>query len=156
MGGMDVSWLTRPLDHPDAVALVSEMRREVAALYGRADPGKPMHPEEFEPPNGRFVVGYDGETAVVCGGYRRIDERHARVQRIFVRPEARGQALSRALMVRLEQAAREDGFTSFDLHTGVRQPAAVRVYESLGYTPIPVFPPYEGDPFSLCYAKTLG
>ena len=58
-------------------------------------------------------------------------------------------------MLHLEQAAREDGFTSLDLHTGPRQPAAVRVYESLGYTPIPVFAPYTGDPLSLCFAKRL-
>jgi GNAT superfamily N-acetyltransferase len=156
MRGMDVSWLTRPLDHPDAVALTAEMRREVSALYQRPDAGSPLRPGEFEPPRGRFVVGYDGDLPVAAGGYRQVEGRHGRVQRVFVRPAARGQALSRALMVHLEQAAREDGFTSLDLHTGVRQPAAVRVYESLGYTPIPVFPPYEGDPLSLCYAKDLG
>ena len=153
---MDVVWVTRPLDHPDAVALVAEMRSEVAALYGRPDPGKPLDSAEFEPGRGRFVVGYEGETPVACGGYRVIEGQHARVQRVFVRPDRRGQSLSRALMVHLEQQARADGFTSLDLHTGVRQPAAVKVYESLGYTPIPVFAPYEADPFSLCYAKQIG
>lgn len=152
---MDVSWLTRPLDHPDAVTLTAEMRSEVSAIYERLDAGSPLRPEEFEPPRGRFVVGYDGEQPVAAGGYRQIEDHHARVQRVFVRPQSRGRALSRALMVYLEQAAREDGFTSLDLHTGVRQPAAVRVYESLGYTPIPLFAPYEGDPLSLCYAKQL-
>ncbi|BEP12994.1 GNAT family N-acetyltransferase [Acidothermaceae bacterium B102] len=152
---MDVSWLTRPLEHPDAAALTAEMRAEVNALYQRPDAGKPLLPEEFEPPRGRFVVGYDGDHPVACGGYRRIDGRLARVQRVFVRPAARGRALSRLLMQHLEDAARADGFTSLDLHTGVRQPAAVRVYEGLGYTPIPVFAPYTGDPLSLCYAKDL-
>jgi GNAT superfamily N-acetyltransferase len=153
---MDVSWLTRPLDHPDAIALVTEMRAEVSAIYERPDAGAPLRSEEFEPPQGRFVVGYDGDHPVAAGGYRRIDGQHARVQRVFVRPEARGQALSRQLMEHLEHAARGDGFTSLDLHTGVRQPAAVRVYEGLGYTPIPLFAPYEGDPLSLCYAKQIG
>ncbi len=152
---MDVQWLTRPLDHPDAVALVTEMRAEVSVLYGRPDAGAPLEPAEFEPPRGRFVVGYDGDDPVAVGGYRRIDGPHGRVQRVFVRPAARGRALSRELMLHLEQAAREDGFTSLDLHTGPRQPAAVRVYESLGYTPIPVFAPYTGDPLSLCFAKRL-
>jgi GNAT superfamily N-acetyltransferase len=153
---MDVVWLTRPLDHPDAVALVTEMRREVSAIYERPDAGSPLHPEEFEPPRGRFVVGYDTERPVAAGGYRQVEGQRARVQRVFVRPEARGQALSRALMVHLEEQAREDGYTSLDLHTGVRQPAAVKVYESLGYTPIRLFAPYEGDPLSLCYAKQIG
>jgi GNAT superfamily N-acetyltransferase len=147
--------VTRPLADPDAIALTAEMRAEVSALYNRQDAGSPLTPEMFQPPLGRFLVGYLDGLAVACGGYRQIDQGHARVQRVFVRPEARGRALSRRLMEHIETLAVADGFTSLDLHTGVRQPAAVRVYESLGYTPIPLFAPYEGDVLSLCYTKRI-
>jgi hypothetical protein len=40
-------------------------------------------------------------------------------------------------------------------HTGDRQPDAVRLYEREGYTPIPIFPPYEELPFSRCFEKVL-
>jgi putative acetyltransferase len=146
----------RTLADPDAAALTAEMRAEVSVLYGRPDAGSPLTAEMFEPPAGRFLVGYlDGEAAG-CAGYRRIDEGLARVQRVFVRPWARGNGLSRRLMETVEALAVADGYETLELHTGPRQPAAVRVYESLGYTPIALFPPYEGDPLSLCYAKRIG
>ena len=112
--------------------------------------------EMFDPPAGRFLVGYLDGRAVACGGYRRIEAGRARVQRVFVRPQARGRALSARLMTHLERLAVADGFTVLDLHTGILQPAAVRVYEALGYRAVPAFPPYEGDPLGLCYAKDIG
>ncbi|MEV6641747.1 hypothetical protein [Amycolatopsis sp. NPDC051371] len=41
------------------------------------------------------------------------------------------------------------------LETGVRQPAAMRLYERAGYRRVPNFPPYEDDPESVCYEKLL-
>jgi GNAT superfamily N-acetyltransferase len=149
--------VTAAMTDPDAAALSHEMTVEVATLYGD-DPNRPngFTAEMFSPPEGRFLVGYLDGQPVAIAAYRRVDGDLARVHRVFVRPEARGQGLSRRMMGHIEALASEAGYRRLELETGTRQPAARRVYESLGYTPIPSFPPYENDPVSCCYAKRIG
>jgi GNAT superfamily N-acetyltransferase len=148
--------VTAAMTDPDAAALSREMTLEVAALYGD-DPNGPsgFTPEMFSPPEGRFLVGYLDGRPVAIAAFRRIDTDLARVHRVYVRPEARGRGMSRRMMGHLEALATAAGYRRLELETGTRQPAARRVYESLGYTPVPSFPPYENDPISCCYAKAL-
>jgi GNAT superfamily N-acetyltransferase len=78
------------------------------------------------------------------------------VKRVIVLSEARGEGVGRGIMLQLEEIAREAGVTRLILQTGDRQPEAVRLYERLGYLPIPVYAPYDTVlPQSLCFAKTL-
>jgi GNAT superfamily N-acetyltransferase len=77
------------------------------------------------------------------------------VKRVYVTPEARGTGVAAALMVAAERAALVLGAARIVLQTGDRQPDAVRLYEKTGYTPVPVFAPYDELPFSLCFAKPL-
>ncbi|HEV8184586.1 MAG TPA: GNAT family N-acetyltransferase, partial [Chthoniobacterales bacterium] len=77
------------------------------------------------------------------------------VKRVYVAPHARRTGVARAIMNVLEQLARETGFTGIWLETGLRQPAAIRLYESLGYTRIAGFGDYKDDPLSVCYGKQL-
>lgn len=146
--------VTLPMTHPDAIALLAEMAAEVSALYGRGDRQRGLAPALFEPPDGAFLVAYQDGVPVGCAGWRRVDERTAQVHRVFVRPQARGCGLARRLMAEVE--TRASGYLTLRLHTGVRQPAAMRLYESLGYEPIALFAPYEDDPLSRCYAKAIG
>jgi GNAT superfamily N-acetyltransferase len=145
------------VDDARAAALVREMTVEVCALYGE-DPDQPsgLTAELFAPPHGTFLVAVVDDRAVGCAGYRRIDDDLGQVHRVFVRTEARGTGVARALMAAIEQRAVGSGLTTLRLETGIRQPAAMRLYESLGYTPIARFPPYEEDPVSRCYAKRIG
>jgi GNAT superfamily N-acetyltransferase len=147
----------RPMTHPDAAALVREMTVEVCALYGE-DPDAPssLTPEMFAPPDGGFLVGYLSGRPVACAGFCRIDAELAQANRVFVRPEARGQAIARQMMGHVEGRAVEAGYRTLRLETGILQPAAMRTYEGLGYEPIPRFAPYESDPRSRCYAKRIG
>ena len=41
------------------------------------------------------------------------------------------------------------------LETGLRQPEAIALYESSGYTPIPSFGYYKDAPLNRCYARRL-
>jgi GNAT superfamily N-acetyltransferase len=149
--------VTAAMTDPDAAALSREMTLEVAALYGE-DPDRPSSftAEMFSPPEGRFLVGYLDDQPAAIAAYLRVDTDLARVHRVFVRPEVRGRGLSRRMMGHIEALAAEAGYRRLELETGTRQPAARRVYESLGYTPIPSFAPYENDPMSRCYAKRIG
>ena len=140
-------------DDPDAAALVREMTVEVSALYDE-DPDLPstLPAEVFSPPNGRFLVGYLDDRAVATAAYRRIDDELAEVHRVFVRREARGHGLSRQMMEQVEALTALDGYLRLRLETGTLQPAARRVYESMGWQPIA---DYYGHPQSRCYGKPL-
>src|SRR5262245_10831055 len=87
----------------------------------------------FEPPDGVFLVGWDGDSAVVCGGVARFDETRGELKRMYVLPEARGRGLGRKILVALEDEARALGYTSIVLETGADLLAAVGLYESSGY-----------------------
>ena len=74
---------------------------------------------------------------------------------MYVRPAARRTGVARAIMEALEQLARKAGFTEVWLETGLGQPAALRLYESLGYKRIAAFGDYRDDPVSICFGKSL-
>jgi GNAT superfamily N-acetyltransferase len=75
---------------------------------------------------------------------------------MYVEPELRGEGIGRALVAALESEARQLGAERLVLETGVRQAAAVRLYERCGFTPIPLYGEYCLSPdTSLCLGKTL-
>ena len=65
----------------------------------------------------------------------------------------RGDTLDDAVV--LEAEARGRGYRKVVLETGVRQPAAIRLYEREGYRRIPAYPPYAAMADSVCYALAL-
>ena len=77
------------------------------------------------------------------------------LKRMFIVPDARGAGLADALLRAAEETAAGLGAGELYLHTGIGQPEARRVYERNGYTPIPAYGQYSGDPVSCYYAKTL-
>lgn len=143
-------------DHPDAVTLREQMVAEVSALYpmGRAeesrDGGLKVDPATVV----MTGVGYDDDEPVAHVAVRLIDAGHE-IKRMYVRPDHRGHGWSSLLLQAAETAVREAGATRLILHTGVRQQAAIGLYEARGFTPIDVYPPYLDVPESLCFAKDL-
>ncbi|MBG6108377.1 GNAT superfamily N-acetyltransferase [Frigoribacterium sp. CG_9.8] len=77
------------------------------------------------------------------------------VKKVVVDVTYRGRGISRTLMYELETVARELGTPSLVLQTGDRQPAAIALYESIGYRLIPSYPPFELMANALCYEKVL-
>lgn len=140
-------------DSKDARALVDALEAELAAVY----PDESRHGYAVEKLLARgvkfFVVRLDGEP-VGCGGVEIAGE-HAELKRMFVRPSHRGRGLSRALIERLERAAREGGARVLLLETGVHQSEALALYERSGFRKVAPFPPYFDDPVSVCMAKDL-
>ncbi|KQT64381.1 MULTISPECIES: GNAT family N-acetyltransferase [unclassified Aureimonas] len=136
----DVIVKTTPLD-PRAKPLIDDLLHEYNARYGsyfEADGAAAelnrYPPEAFAAPEGAFILLLrDGET-VAGGAFRRYDERTAEVKRMWTRRDKRRQGLAVAILARLEQLAAAQGYERFFLTTGFRQPEAVRLYLSLGYT----------------------
>jgi GNAT superfamily N-acetyltransferase len=78
------------------------------------------------------------------------------VKRVIVDGTRRGRGLGRALMNEIIDIARQGGARRLILQAGDRQPEAVGLYSSLGFTPIPVYAPYaEHMPQSLCFELIL-
>ena len=130
-------------DEDPAAALVQGMRDEIAAIYDGLDlDGADMPkagPGELGPPSGTFVVGFEDDAPVCCGGLKRLPDGACEIKKMFVAPDARGRGLARALLEELERRARDLGYTVARLDTGPRQARAQRMYERAGYAPIENF-----------------
>ncbi len=119
------------------------MRAEVGEMYAGLDlqaPDMPTAgPEQLNAPNGSFIVGYEDDVAICCGGIKRLDAESCEIKRMYVIPAARGRGVARVLLAALEDRARELGYAIARLDTGPRQPASQHLYESAGYVTIPNF-----------------
>jgi GNAT superfamily N-acetyltransferase len=150
--------------HPDAIRLNDRVLREYAERYGDEEgDATPLDAAMFTPPRGLYLLGYDAAgTPVATGGWRSVDadgvghqDGDAEIKRMYVIPEARGRGLSRTVLALLEQDARAAGRTRMVLETGLKQPEAIELYTTSGYTPCTKFGHYRNDPLSRCYAKPL-
>jgi putative acetyltransferase len=142
----------------DVRALIYELDAGLAVAY----PPEQLHGltlrSLFEPHVKFFIARVDGD-AIGCCGVAFFDG-FAEVKRMYVRERARGQGVAQALLAHVEDVTREAGVFILRLETGVRQPAAVRLYESAGFRPCASFEPYtsmapSAIKNSLFYEKTL-
>jgi GNAT superfamily N-acetyltransferase len=150
-----------PITHPDAALLVEEVQAEYVLRYGGRDE-TPIEPAYFEEPMGAFFVGYLHDRPVVTGAWRRRSDiehegttKPAEIKRMYVAPTARRLGLARAMLAHLEDTARAAGAEVMVLETGIRQPEAITLYESAGYTRVAGFGFYKDSPISRCFARSL-
>jgi GNAT superfamily N-acetyltransferase len=143
-----------PYNGPEATQLVAEVQEEYVARYGSADV-MPVAAEHFEAPDGVFLVADVGGRLAGCGAVRRHGPRVAEIKRMYVRPDARGAGVSRALLAGLESFARGRDYLWIVLETGDRQPEAVGLYTSSGYVRVPPFGDYAADPHSFFFGREL-
>jgi ribosomal protein S18 acetylase RimI-like enzyme len=111
-------------------------------------------PGEYAPPRGTFLLArIDGRVAG-CVALRAIDERTAEVKRLYVRAEARGAGVGRALASELLAEAERLGYERVVLDTLPTMAAAQALYASLGFAPID---PYleRHEPGARCFALDL-
>lgn len=147
-------------DHPDATSLIEEVQAEYVARYGSRDE-TPIDPQSFAPPDGRFYVAYLDGVPVATGAWRRSDVRAfgtrqtAEIKRMYVAPAARGRRVARRMLAHLEADAAAHGAEAIVLECGQRQPEAIELYESSGYTSIPSFGYYQFARLSRCYGRRL-
>ena len=140
-------------DDPAGERLRTAQQAEVSARYG-VDDSEPG-PKPTATDMTLFLVAYDGDEPVGCGGLRRLDGVHGEVKRMYVVPDRRGSGVSSAVLRRLEEEARALGWERLVLETGTEQPDAMRFYEREGFSRIPAFGYYADSAHSRCYAKAL-
>ena len=143
-------------DSPVAEPLVRELLAELYARYGVADADPDgLSAEQLAAPHGAFVVAWIDADAVGCGALRRVGEHVGELKRMYVRPRWRGQGVGRAVLAAVEARARALGYERLILETGTRQPEAIGLYTTAGYTPITPYGAYRWSPASRCFARTL-
>lgn len=124
----------------DVRALIYELDRGLAVAY----PPEQLHgltlSSLFEPHVQFFIARID-DAAVGCAGIAFFDG-FAEVKRMFVREASRGSGVAQRLLSHIESVAADADIGTLRLETGVRQPAALRLYESFGFRPCAAFPPY--------------
>jgi putative acetyltransferase len=134
---------SRPTEDPELAALVIAQQREldgsVAVLRDGAS----------------YLVGVVDGRAVACGSWQPLEPGVAELTWIYVRPAFRGRGIARQLVVALEEEALAVDRPVVRLSAGTHSPAAIALYRSAGYRPIPAYGEHAGNPFRVCFEKHL-
>lgn len=142
------------VDEVMATGLIAQLDAELMARY----PGEPVNgidAAQFRAAGGYFVLARSEATAVGCGAFRPHDSTTVEVKRMFVRPEFRGRGIARRIIEAIEREAQRRGYTRSILETAVRQPEAIALYQSCGYSEIAKFGPYVESERSVCFGKAI-
>ncbi|WP_065376041.1 GNAT family N-acetyltransferase [Ensifer adhaerens] len=136
----DTFLYTTPLD-PRAKPLIDELIVEYDSRYGNyfseegAAAEMNRYPAEaFAPPHGNFVLLIRNGETIGGGAFKHYDDHTAEFKRIWTRSDLRRQGLARKVLFELEAQAARQGYSRIYLTTGFRQPEAVGLYLTNGYT----------------------
>lgn len=101
------------------------------------------------------VIAYCDGNPVGCGAFKPYNDSTAEVKRMYVPEAVRGQNIASRVLTEIENWARETGFNTCILETGLRQPEAIALYKKMGYQVIPNYGQYAGIENSVCFQKEL-
>lgn len=93
-------------------------------------------PGPYVPPLGGLWIAVHGEEGIGCVALRPMESGVGEVKRMFVDAEWRGMGVGRALLLALMEASLARGLSMLRLGTLHDMDAALKLYESLGFTPI--------------------
>ncbi len=158
MPHLDITIEQLPGPTPDAERLIAELDAVLGAVY-EPEQQHGLSIEQVFQPNLRFFVAHMDDQAVGCGAVALFDV-YAEVKRMYTSEAARGRGVGKALLARIESAARDAGKPVLRLETGTYQAAAIGLYEGCGFRPCGAFGHYAALPphriaASLFYEKPL-
>jgi GNAT superfamily N-acetyltransferase len=90
-------------------------------------------------PRGRLIVARANSKVVGVGALKPVDATVVEIKRMYVRPEARGQGIGRAILERLLADASTIGYQVARLETLTFMSEAHALYRSLGFQDRPIF-----------------
>lgn len=150
----DLALCTERPTASDVIALLRAQDEEYAPLYP-PELNYTVPVDELDRPDLHFLVARDANgVAIGCGGLL-VTPEFGELKRIYVAPAIRGRRFAERIVAGLETLARELGLRLLRLETGLESPAALRLYERLGYHHIGAFPPYEENGSSVFMEKRL-
>lgn len=101
------------------------------------------------------ILIYENSIPIACASFKYYEEGVAEMKRVFVKKEYRGQGLSKELINKLEERAKEKGFYKMILETGKPLIAATGLYQKMGYRTVENYGQYKDMPLSICMGKEL-
>jgi len=132
----------RPSD-PEVAPLLNGLVGEYEKRYGSGGEMASVDTQEFEPPDGVFLVLVEHGVTVAGGALRRLSIDTCEVKRMWTAPDHRRKGHASAILEALEELARDRGYSYLRLETGPAQPEARSLYERRGYSQIPTYGHYE-------------
>ncbi|WP_449551013.1 GNAT family N-acetyltransferase [Lelliottia amnigena] len=141
--------------HPDIVSLIAALDVYQSELYP-AESNHLLDLTQLSTDSLIMMVIRDRQLeAVGCGAIVLNGDGTGEMKRVYIDPTHRGQQLGEKLLAALEDEALSRGCHTLRLETGIKQYAAVRLYENHGYGLREAFAPYVADPLSLFMEKAL-
>ncbi|WP_449545476.1 GNAT family N-acetyltransferase [Lelliottia amnigena] len=141
--------------HPDIVSLIAALDAYQSELYP-AESNHLLDLTQLSTDSLIMMVIRDRQlNAVGCGAIVVNGDGTGEMKRVYIDPTHRGQQLGEKLLAALEDEALSRGCHTLRLETGIKQHAAVRLYENHGYGLREAFAPYVADPLSLFMEKAL-
>lgn len=140
-------------DNPDFRLLITELDADLRLRNGEMMDFYDHH--NIIEKNNTVVLAYIDDKPAGCGCFKPFDAESIEVKRMFVRPDARGNGISKMILTELETWARQLGFKFAVLESASKQVEAHNLYLKSGYERIPNYGQYEGLPYSFCFKKTL-
>ncbi len=103
------------------------------------------------------LVMYMNEEPIGCGAIKQFKSTSSsyEVKRMYTAEAHRGNGYAGALLQNLEDWAKELGAKDCILETGVRQTAAIRLYQKSGYSRIDNYGQYAAVEDSVCFKKEM-
>ena len=102
-------------------------------------------PGPYAPPAGELLLAKRGDHVLGCIAAKPLEPPMvAEIKRLFVRPQARGAGVAKALVAEVLQIARGHGYREVKLDTLAEMAPAIALYKSFGFRPIP---PYGSHPY---------
>lgn len=148
--------LPTDIESTDAKAMIKSLSDELAILYKTDEAEQAWYINQMQREEGScFVVAYLENHPVGCGMVRRLGSNLGEIKRMYVATEVRGKGVGAKILTELESQARTLGYHALKLETGIIQPAAIRLYQKMGYQPCPCYGDYADDPLSVCFSKRL-
>lgn len=102
------------------------------------------------------MMGYYQDGVLCAIGAVKVTADYGEIKRVYVQPAHRGQGLARQIMYALEAILLKKNRQFAYLETGIYQPAAIALYQRLGYVECQPFGDYQPDPLSVFMVKPLG
>jgi putative acetyltransferase len=140
-------------DNPDFRSLINELDADLRSRNGDVMNIYDQH--NLIAKIDTVVIAYMDGTPAGCGCFKTFDNETAEIKRMFVKPEARGNSISKMVLNALESWAHELQIKYMVLETGSKQIEALILYPKSGYMPVPKYGPYIDLPDSICFKKVL-
>jgi len=146
------------LDNVDVLLLISQLNMDLFSRY--PEPGAlifSLDSTDIVDGVGALLMAELDGVPVGCGAFRVMDDQpgSAEIKRMYVTLFGRGKKIGPALLAELEREAAAIGVQRFALETGPRQPEALKIYESAGYTVCEPWGHFVGRDLSICMVKTV-